>query len=227
MRLGYRPAQFKGNSGNCPRSGEQISLPGDILLARDLGSAVRLPGSFRCATSPARAYAPLWRGRNRRARSGPGLAGSATACLHAARRAAFLMAFSCRRPLIIDVTVYLGWRAARAGPRKMIPRASSRSARSLALSIASRRRWPRGGLDLAGQAVAFEAEPGVLGGQFRAATGARSLTVSRRGLPRGASSPTRQGVTDSPRSLKIFADHLSETALVTDAGRLTCAGAAG
>ncbi len=34
------------------------------------------------------------------------------------------------------------------------------------------------------------------------------------------------GVTDSPRSLRIFADHLSETAQVTDAGRLTCAGAA-
>ena len=35
--------------------------------------------------------------------------------------------------------------------------------------------------------------------------------------------PARQGVTDSPRSLRIFADHLSETAQVTDAGRLTCA----
>ncbi len=44
---------------------------------------------------------------------------------------------------------------------------------------------------------------------------------------RGASSPARQGVTDSPRSLRIFADHLSETAQVTDAGRLTCVGAAG
>ena len=44
---------------------------------------------------------------------------------------------------------------------------------------------------------------------------------------RGASSPARQGVTDSPRSLRIFADHLSETAQVTHAGRLTCAGAAG
>jgi hypothetical protein len=33
---------------------------------------------------------------------------------------------------------------------------------------------------------------------------------------RGASSPVRQGVTDSLRSLRIFADHLSETAQVTD-----------
>jgi len=35
------------------------------------------------------------------------------------------------------------------------------------------------------------------------------------------------GVTDSRRSLRSFADQLSETAQVTDAGRLTCAGAAG
>lgn len=35
------------------------------------------------------------------------------------------------------------------------------------------------------------------------------------------------GVTDSPRSLRIFAGQLSETAQVTDAGRLTYAGAAG
>src|SRR5207247_8437409 len=34
------------------------------------------------------------------------------------------------------------------------------------------------------------------------------------------------GVTDSPRSLRIFADQLSETAQVTDAGRLTYAGVA-
>ena len=51
--------------------------------------------------------------------------------------------------------------------------------------------------------------------------------AGRRGLPGGASSPARQGVTGSPRSLRIFADHLSGTAQVTDAGRLTCAGAAG
>jgi len=36
--------------------------------------------------------------------------------------------------------------------------------------------------------------------------------AGRRGLPGGASSPARQGVTDSPRSLRIFADHVSETA---------------
>ena len=51
--------------------------------------------------------------------------------------------------------------------------------------------------------------------------------AGRRGLPGGASSPARLGVTDSPRSLRIFADQLSETAQVTDAGRLTYAGVAG
>ena len=61
----------------------------------------------------------------------------------------------------------------------------------------------------------------------RAGGGRWPCRAGRRGLPGGASSPARQGVTDSPRSLRIFADHLSETAQVTDAGRLTCAGAAG
>ena len=61
----------------------------------------------------------------------------------------------------------------------------------------------------------------------RPAGGRWPWRAGRRGLPGGASSPARQGVTDSPRSLRIFADHLSETAQVTDAGRLTCAGAAG
>jgi hypothetical protein len=50
--------------------------------------------------------------------------------------------------------------------------------------------------------------------------------TGRRCLPRGASSPTRQGVTDSPRSSRIFADHLSETAQVTDTERLTWPSAA-
>ena len=45
--------------------------------------------------------------------------------------------------------------------------------------------------------------------------------AGRRGLPGGASSLARQGVTDSPRSLEIFADHLSETAQVTGTERLT------
>ncbi len=45
-------------------------------------------------------------------------------------------------------------------------------------------------------------------------------------LPRGASSPTRQGATDCPRSLRIFADYLSETAQVTDTQRLAWPNAA-
>ncbi len=49
-----------------------------------------------------------------------------------------------------------------------------------------------GSFGLAGQAVAFEAEPGVLGGQFRAAAGALGRAVSwcgvcvRRVLPPAA-----------------------------------------
>jgi hypothetical protein len=61
----------------------------------------------------------------------------------------------------------------------------------------------------AGQAVAIDA-----------------CRAGRRCLPRGASAPTRQGVTDGPRSLRIFADHLSETAQVTDTERLTWPSAA-
>jgi hypothetical protein len=61
----------------------------------------------------------------------------------------------------------------------------------------------------------------------RPGSGRWPYRAGRRGLPGGASSPARQGVTDSPRSLRIFADHLSETAQVTGAGRLTCVGAAG
>ena len=67
-------------------------------------------------------------------------------------------------------------------------------------------------------ATAMARKPG--GGRWPSRAG-------RRGLPGGASSPARQGVTDSPRSLRIFANHLSETAQVTDAGWLTCAGGAG
>jgi hypothetical protein len=45
--------------------------------------------------------------------------------------------------------------------------------------------------------------------------------AGRRCLPRGASSPMRQGVTDTRRSLRILADYPSETAQVTGTERLT------
>jgi hypothetical protein len=50
--------------------------------------------------------------------------------------------------------------------------------------------------------------------------------AGRRCLPRGASSPMRQGVTDTRRSLRILADYPSETAQVTGTERLTWPSAA-
>ncbi len=65
------------------------------------------------------------------------------------------------------------------------------------------------------QAVDRRTEAGRLpwaGGQA-AAVGIRR--AGRRCLPRGASSPMRQGVTDTRRSLRILAEYPSETAQVT------------
>ena len=76
------------------------------------------------------------------------------------------------------------------------------------------------------QAVDRRTEAGRLpwaGGQA-AAVGTRR--AGRRGLPRGASSPMRQGVTDTRRSLRILADYPSETAQVTGTERLTWPSAA-
>jgi len=104
------------------------------------------------------------------------------------------------------------WRKLPGPPGKGGPIGIARGETAQVLTVASGRSADRS------RTTAMGRRPG--GGRWPCRAG-------RRGLPGGASWPARQGVTDRPRSLRIFADHLSETAQVTDAGRLTCAGAAG
>jgi hypothetical protein len=115
-----------------------------------------------------------------------------------------------RRPL--QAAAYRIWRRPPATPGQGGPSGIARGEAAQVLTVASGRSADRS------RATATGRRPS--GGRWPCRAG-------RRGLPGGASSPARQGVTDTPRSLRIFADHLSETAQVMDAGQLTCAGAAG